>query len=70
MGMMAKAQRPFAKGELLAAIGNQFGKDARFHTCSAENMRAEDLIEFLIGRGKLAGGDHALRLESGQACQH
>lgn len=70
MDMIGEAQRPFSKDELLAAIGTKFGEAARFHTCSAENMTGGELVEFLIGRGKLAGGDQALRLEAGRACEH
>ena len=37
---------------LVASIEDRFGRDARFHTCSADGMDARRLVEFLTERGK------------------
>ena len=37
---------------LLKAIIEQFGPDERFYTCSAENLTAQGLIDFLKEHGK------------------
>jgi len=38
--------------ELIREINARFGADARFYTCSAENMDARELVEFLRAKGK------------------
>ena len=47
--MAAFASLPIAYTEegLLKAIIEQFGPDERFYTCSAENLTAQGLIDFL-----------------------
>ena len=71
MHMIADAGRAFSKDELVTEIGNKFGEDARFHTCSAENMTAGELVGFLIERGKFQSSDEtALTLDSSAICNH
>ena len=43
---------------------------ARFHTCSAENMTAEELIEFLAQRGKFTAGADGFSVDPSTICQH
>lgn len=40
------------KQQLVDAIIGRFGADERFYTCSAENMTAAQLVDFLAERGK------------------
>ncbi len=40
------------KQELVDSIVKRFGADERFCTCSAENMSAAELVDFLEARGK------------------
>lgn len=71
MHMIADAGRTFSKAELVPEIDAKFGADARFHTCSAENMTAAELVEFLIERGKFQSADEtALTLDESAICQH
>jgi probable metal-binding protein len=71
MHMIADAGRSFSKSELIAEIGAKFGEEARFHTCSAENMDAGELVDFLIARGKFHSTDEqALSLDESAICQH
>lgn len=70
MELIAGAGRPLARGEILQAVAERFGADARFHTCSAEGMTAEELLGFLSGRGKLVGDDGGLSLDTGAICNH
>lgn len=71
MHMIADAGRAFSKADLIAEIGTKFGADSRFHTCSAENMTAAELVEFLISRGKFQSTDEqALTLDTSAICQH
>lgn len=71
MHMIADAGRAFSKAELVTEIGAKFGNNARFHTCSAENMTSGDLVDFLIARGKFQTSDEeALTLDASAICQH
>ena len=71
MHMIAEAGRAFSKDGLIAEISAKFGADARFHTCSAENMTAGELVDFLIARGKFQSSDEqALTLDTSAICQH
>jgi probable metal-binding protein len=50
--MMLQSGKSYTRSSLLADIVTQFGTDARFFTCSADNLSPEGLIEFLEARGK------------------
>ncbi len=55
---------------LTEIIERKFGQDARFHTCSAENMTLGELLEFLASRDKVElRGDLVFPGGSG-ACNH
>ena len=68
--MIQQAGRAFSRSELVAAIGEKFGVGARFHTCSAEGLTADDLVEFLSIRGKFVSTDGALAIDASKVCQH
>ena len=70
MHLIADSQQSLPKAGWIAEIGKKFGGDARFHTCSAHNMDAGELLEFLKARGKFViDGDH-LSLGADKICQH
>lgn len=69
--MIQSAARPFSRTGLVAAIGERFGSEARFHTCSAEAMTAGELVEFLMAKGKfLIAEDAGLTIDPSKVCQH
>jgi len=69
--MIQSAGRPFTRTELVAAIGERFGSEARFHTCSAEDMAAGELVEFLMAKGKFfIAEDEGLTIDPSKVCQH
>lgn len=70
MHLMLESGATYTESTLLAAIAQRFGADARFHTCSAENLTAEELIEFLAARGKFVPAGDGFRLPPDQLCQH
>lgn len=41
-----------SREDLIKAINDKFGADERFYTCSAENMTATELVDFLESKGK------------------
>jgi probable metal-binding protein len=55
MHMMLDSGKSYTRESFKADLAEKFGADARFHSCSVNNMSAGDLLEFLAERGKLAG---------------
>jgi probable metal-binding protein len=68
--MMTASKQAYTRESLREAIIARFGADARFHTCSAENMDAAALIEFLARRGKFTGGPGGFSVDPAKVCQH
>ena len=70
IAMMTEASQPFTRASLKAAIIARFGADARFHTCSAEGMDADGIIDFLQARGKFLPGADGLAIDPAKVCNH
>lgn len=70
MRMMMESATPHTPESLEAAIQARFGADARFHTCSAENMTARELVSFLAQRGKFTAHERGFTLRAGSMCDH
>ena len=70
MRMMVEANRSFTEGQLKEAIINKFGEDARFHTCSASQMTAAELIGFLRARSKFIVSDDTVAMRAENICDH
>ncbi len=62
------------KKELVDAIVARFGAEERFYTCSAADLTAEGLVDFLEARGKFmpaaekADGDFTV--DASKICSH
>ncbi|WP_153110389.1 YecH family metal-binding protein [Propionivibrio limicola] len=52
MHFMLEQGGGFSRESLKTAVEARFGAEARFHTCSAQDMTAEQLIDFLAAKGK------------------
>nr|VFK27365.1 MAG: probable metal-binding protein [Candidatus Kentron sp. MB]VFK30305.1 MAG: probable metal-binding protein [Candidatus Kentron sp. MB]VFK74281.1 MAG: probable metal-binding protein [Candidatus Kentron sp. MB] len=70
MKMMMNSPVSFTQKSLEKAIHDRFGTQARFHTCSAQGMDAEQLIQFLGNRGKFVGAQHAFTTTKDKICNH
>ena len=70
IGMMNESGLTYTVESLRNTIVGRFGADARFHTCSAENLSPDGLIEFLAAKGKFAPADGGFMFGKGQACGH
>jgi probable metal-binding protein len=68
--MIVSSGRPFTRSVLVAEIGGKFGPGARFHTCSAEGLTAEGLVEFLMAKGKFHITGDGMTIDPGKVCQH
>lgn len=57
--------------DLIKAIIGKFGADERFCTCSAENMTAAELVDFLEARGKfMPASEGGMTVDITKVCNH
>lgn len=59
-----------AREELAATLVDRFGAEARFHTCSADGMDLDGLLEFLEARDKVRLADGVVFPGGSPACSH
>lgn len=62
--------KTFSEQSLENAIIEKFGKDQRFFTCSAQNLTAKELIQFLKERGKFKPENDGFTVNSQNRCNH
>jgi probable metal-binding protein len=70
IAMMVASNATYTRDSLRKAIISEFGAATRFHTCSAENMDAAQLIDFLAERGKFTEKAGGLCINPATVCQH
>jgi probable metal-binding protein len=70
MQMMLTSGKAYTKASLVDEIIKNFGADARFHTCSAEDLTAEQLVAFLEAKGKFVGQAGGFQTSADRMCQH
>ncbi|MEC5318514.1 YecH family metal-binding protein [Brenneria populi subsp. brevivirga] len=68
--MMIDSGESFTTEQLIATIEKRFGDDARFHTCSAADMTAAELVGFLAERGKFIPLEAGFTTSAGKICRH
>lgn len=68
--MMLASGKAFTRESLVRDIVARFGADALFHTCSAEGLTAEQLVEFLEARGKFVPQAGGFQTSADLICQH
>ena len=70
LNMMIESGKQYTEQSLVQAIDSRFGNNARFHTCSAENMTAAGLVAFLAARGKFIPADEGFSTHVSKICRH
>ena len=70
MHMMLESETPFTRETLKTAMAERFGAEAKFHTCSATDMNAEELIDFLAARGKFVDSGCGFNTAEDKICNH
>lgn len=61
---------PIPRSQLTDAMATLHGMDARYHTCSASDMTLQDLLEFLLERGKISESADGIVAHREQMCTH
>ena len=69
LNMMISSGRTYTKQSLILEITQRFGADARFYTCSAEHLTAEQLVVFLDSKGKLLHQQNGFQTSPDLMCQ-
>ena len=62
--------KSYTEEGLLKAIIEQFGPDERFYTCSADNLTAQGLIDFLKSHGKFKPMDDGFTVDTTKVCEN
>lgn len=70
MDLLSASDKALSKTELLKAVADAFGEGAAFHTCSAKGMSAEELIDFLLNKGKFIEAENGLAMAANSRCDH
>ena len=68
--MMIESGEQYSEESLIAAITARFGDEARFHTCSAADMTAAELVAFLAARGKFIPQASGFSTDESKICRH
>ena len=68
--LMLASGKTYTKATLVAEIIEKFGTAAKFQTCSAENMTAGELVDFLEARGKFKAQAGGFQTSKDVICQH
>lgn len=68
--MMLASGESWTVASLEAAIRRRFGEEARFHTCSAENLSAAELVAFLEKKGKFIAREEGFITAENKICRH
>ena len=68
--MMLASGECWTAASLEAAIHRRFGAEARFHTCSAENLSAAELVAFLQKKGKFIAAEEGFNTHESKICRH
>ena len=70
MEMMLATEQAFTRESLRQAVLDKFGEEARFFTCSAQNMTADEVIDFLQSRGKFIEAGDGFNTSPDKICSH
>lgn len=70
MDAMLASGQLFTRESLVAFVTERFGLGTRFHTCSATEMTAAELVDFLAARGKFSGSEQGFTVNAARVCQH
>ena len=70
MHMMLENEGGYTRESLKQAIQDRFGADTVYHTCSASEMNADELIDFLAARGKFVENNSGFNTDPSKICNH
>lgn len=60
----------YSEASLVEAIHAKFGHEARYHTCSAQDMDAQQIVAFLKNKGKFKEASSGFTVDKTAICDH
>lgn len=60
----------WTRSSLLKALADKYGENCLFHTCSASEMSADQLIDFLEAKGKFVETTDGFTTQASKICSH
>ncbi|MCG9729747.1 YecH family protein [Shewanella sp. Isolate13] len=70
MELMLAHGQSLTKEALKSLMHKEFGEQARYHTCSAQQMDADELIAFLEKKGKFIHSENGIETAADRICNH
>ncbi|MTH46519.1 YecH family metal-binding protein [Intestinirhabdus alba] len=70
LNMMIESGEQYSHASLEAAIVARFGEQARFHTCSASELTAGELVALLAAKGKFIPREDGFTTHESKICRH
>ncbi|MGS0679802.1 YecH family metal-binding protein [Shewanella sp. 125m-7] len=70
MELMLAHGESLTKEALKSKMYTEFGEQARYHTCSAAEMDADELIAFLEKKGKFIHSEAGIETAADKICNH
>lgn len=68
MAMMTKSGKTYTRSELNKEVDATFGADSRFHTCHDSCLTTDELINFLVSKGKCIETAQGVKMSGVNAC--
>ena len=68
MAMMTKSGKVYTRAELNTEVDMTFGENSRFHTCHDSCLTTDELINFLVSKGKCIETDQGVRMSGSNPC--
>ncbi len=68
--LVHEAAIPPTRAEIETELTRRYGAEARFCTCSAADMTRDELLGFLLSRGKLVEHQGRLATDPSRICNH
>lgn len=67
--MVIASERSWSRAELQQALVEEFG-EVPFHTCSAQGMSTDELIELFLTKGKMIETADGITVDLSKMCSH
>ncbi|GAA4896696.1 YecH family metal-binding protein [Ferrimonas pelagia] len=70
LGLLANSDQAKTLAEMAALSHQQFGEQARFHTCKLQDLEIEALLAFLVKAQKIVPQADGYILNQARVCNH
>ncbi len=70
LNMLLAAEAPYSVESLKQAVIAEYGEEARFHTCSLQDLTFDALLTFLLDRRKVIQDGDVITVNRERMCSH